>query len=138
MSLMRKSAGPLLAALVTAACLGTGPATADSGPGLLGSCAERNDPLECVPIKTAATASEVAYLDNLHSVVKTNDADLLAAGRRTCNMFVYAGQTTDQAAAAIGTSLKLNPASATAVMHSAMTYLCPGLTVGPDGVPRPI
>jgi hypothetical protein len=137
-SFLRRSVGPLLAALATTGLLGAGPAAADSGPGLLGSCAERNDPLECVPIKTPATASEAAYLDNLHGVVKTNDADLLAAGRRTCNMFVYAGQTTDQATAAIGTSLKLNQASASAVMHSAMTYLCPGLTVGPDGVPRPI
>jgi hypothetical protein len=138
MVLLRTSAGPLLAILVAAGLLGVGPALADSGPGLLGSCAERNNPLECVPTKTAATAAEVAYLENLHGLVKTDDADLLATGRRTCNMFVYAGQSTDQASADIVKSLKLTKVSATAVMNSAMMFLCPGLTIGPDGVPRPM
>jgi Protein of unknown function (DUF732) len=137
MVLCRTSAGPLLAALVSVGLLGVGPAFADSGPGLLGSCAERNNPLECVPTKTAATAAEVAYLASLHGVVKTDDANLLASGRRTCNMFIYAGQTTDQASADLVTSLKLTEVSAVAVMNSAMMFLCPGLTIGPDGVPRP-
>ena len=133
---MRTIAGPLLATLAASTLLGAGSATADSDPGLLGSCVQRNDPLSCVPVQSAATASEVDFLTNLHPVVKNNDADLLAAGRRTCNMFIYAGQNTTQASADIGRSLKINPASATTVMNSAMTFLCPGLTIGPDGVPH--
>jgi hypothetical protein len=128
----------LIAAVLSVGLFGSGPATADSGPGLLGSCAERNNPLECVPTKTAATAAEVAYLDNLHGLVKTDDADLLTVGRRTCNMFVYAGETTNQASDDIARDLKLPKAAASAVMNSAMMFLCPGLTIGPDGVPRPI
>lgn len=138
MVLCRTSVGPLLTVVVSAGLFGIGPAIADSGPGLLGSCAERNNPLECVPTKTAATAAEVAYLDNLRGLVKIDDAALLTAGRRTCNMFVYAGETTNQASDDIARSLKVAKASATAVMNSAMMFLCPGLTIGPDGVPRPI
>lgn len=138
MLMSRTSAAPVLAALVVTGLFGGVPALADTGPGLLGSCAQRHDPLECVPTKTAATDAEVAYLNNLHGTVPTNDADLLTAGRRTCNMFVYAGQTTDQAAADIGRSLKVNQVSAKAIMNSAMTFLCPGLTIGTDGVPRPM
>lgn len=138
MVLCRTSAGSLVAAVLSVGLLGSGPALADSGPGLLGSCAERNNPLECVPTTTAATAAEVAYLDNLRGVVKIDDADLLTTGRRTCNMFVYAGETTNQASDDIAKSLKLSKASATAVMNSAMMFLCPGLTIGPDGVPRPV
>lgn len=130
----------MLAAVVAAGVLGAALAAADTGTDtdLLGTCAQRNDPLECVPVKTAATAAEVAYLNNLRGVVSMTDADLLTTGRRTCNMFVYAGQSTDQATADIGRSLKLPKPASTAVMNSAMMFLCPGLTIGVDGVPRPM
>ena len=94
MLLLPTSAAPVLVALCITGLFHGIPALADSGPGLLGSCAQRHDPLDCVPTKTAATDAEVAYLNNLHGTLQINDADLLAAGRRTCNMFVYAGQTT--------------------------------------------
>lgn len=135
---VRASCGPILVALAATGFFACIPAVADTDTDLLGSCAQRNDPLECVPVKTAATAAEVAYLNNLHGVVTTNEADLLATGRRTCNMFVYAGQTTDQATADIGRTLKLPKPASTAVMNSAMMFLCPGLTIGVDGVPRPM
>lgn len=134
----RMCAGPLLVAVVATGMFGGALAAADTDTDLLGTCAQRNDPLECVPVKTAATAAEVAYLDNLRGIVTMNEADLLTAGRRTCNMFVYAGQSTDQATADIGRSLKLPKPASTAVMNSAMMFLCPGLTIGVDGVPRPM
>ncbi len=103
----------------------------------MAACAERGNPLDCVPTNAAANAAEVAYLTELHGRLKSSDADLLKTGRLTCNMFVYAGQPTGDAVNNISNSLKVNKASATFVMDMAMVHLCPGLNIGPDGVPRP-
>jgi hypothetical protein len=127
----------LLAALAVAGLIASVPAFADAGAGQMGSCAERGNPLDCVPTKTAANAAEVAYLNELHGRLTNSDADLLKTGRLTCNMFVYAGQPTSDAVNAISSSLRVNKAAATVVMDTAMVHLCPGLSIGPDGVPRP-
>lgn len=134
----RMITGQLLAALAVAGLGVSVPASADVGTGQMAACAERGNPLDCVPTNSAANAAEVAYLTELHGRLKgNNDADLLKTGRLTCNMFVYAGQPTGDAVNAISNSLKVNKASATFVMDMAMVHLCPGLTIGPDGVPRP-
>lgn len=133
--------GRLLAALAALAVVGPGvsvPALADVGTGQVAACADRGNPLDCVPTKSAANAAEVAYLTELHSRLKgASDGDLLRTGRLTCNMFVYAGEPTGDAVNDISNSLKVNKASATFVMDMAMVHLCPGLTIGADGVPRP-
>ena len=129
--------GQLLMALAVAGLAVSAPASADAGTGQMASCAERGNPLDCVPTMSAANAAEVAYLTELHGRVKSSDADLLKTGRLTCNMFVYAGQPTGDAVNDIANSLKVNKASATFVMDMAMVHLCPGLNIGADGVPRP-
>ncbi|WP_081936898.1 DUF732 domain-containing protein [Mycolicibacterium llatzerense] len=129
--------GRLLATLAVAGLGVSAPALADVGTGQMAACAERGNPLDCVPTNAAANAAEVAYLTELHGRLKSSDADLLKTGRLTCNMFVYAGQPTGDAVNNISNSLKVNKASATFVMDMAMVHLCPGLNIGPDGVPRP-
>jgi hypothetical protein len=133
----RAITGLLLATLAVAGLGVSAPALADVGTGQMAACAERGNPLDCVPTNAAANAAEVAYLTELHGRLKSSDADLLKTGRLTCNMFVYAGQPTGDAVNNISNSLKVNKASATFVMDMAMVHLCPGLNIGPDGVPRP-
>jgi Protein of unknown function (DUF732) len=129
--------GCLLAALAVAGLGVSVPAFADVGTGQMAACAERGNPLDCVPTNAAANAAEVAYLTELHGRLKSSDAELLKTGRLTCNMFVYAGEPTGDAVNDIANSLKVNKASATFVMDMAMVHLCPGLSIGTDGVPRP-
>ncbi len=129
--------GKVLASLAVAVLGISAPASADVGTGQMAACAERGNPLDCVPTNAAANAAELAYLTELHGRMQSSDADLLKTGRLTCNMFVYAGQPTGDAVNDISKSLKVNKASATFVMDMAMVHLCPGLNIGADGVPRP-
>ncbi|MUL47876.1 DUF732 domain-containing protein [Mycobacterium sp. CBMA293] len=133
----RAMTSQLLVALAAAGLVVSVPAFADAGSGQMASCAERGNPLDCVPTMTAANAAEAAYLTDVHGRLKSSDADLLRTGRLTCNMFVYAGQPTGDAVNDIANSLKVNKASATFVMDMAMVHMCPGLSIGADGVPRP-
>ena len=62
----RMITGQLLAALAVAGLGVSVPALADVGTGQMAACAERGNPLDCVPTKSAANAAEVTYLTELH------------------------------------------------------------------------
>ena len=122
--------GLLAAGLLGAGVSSASPAQADQ------FCGARQDPLDCVPQTGAPSAQEATYINTVRGNYPGDDAQLLKMGRGTCNMLL-GGVITGYVVQDLASHEGITKQAADQLMDAAMLYVCPGLTVGADGVARP-
>lgn len=132
--------GVTICAALASGLFGVGICSADPGPMDPGYCGARQDPLDCVPydgpMPPPPNRGEAIFLNNVRGQYPGDDATLLRIGRGTCNM-LRGGVTTSYTVRDIAGHLQTTEAHAGQLLITAMEYICPGLTVGTDGVARP-